>query len=90
MTDDEEKLLMDAAIKGRPIRDFIGFGMVIACATCSDQRCTTVKALAERWGSNLTFRQLIDRMACPECGNKPSAVTITHNVARWELVKPPA
>jgi hypothetical protein len=88
MTEANEKLLVEAAIIDRHIRDFIGFGMVVACDTCSDQRCTTVKALAERWGNNLTFRQLIAQMACPGCGNKPSAATITRNVARWDVLKP--
>jgi hypothetical protein len=89
MTEAEEKLLMEAAIMDRHIRDFAGFAMLIGCATCSDQRRTTVKALSQRWG-DLTFRQLIDRMACHECGNKPSTVALIHHVAKWDLVKPMA
>jgi len=45
--------------------------------------------MADRWGF-LTFRQMIDRMACKVCGNKPNRVTLKHHVARWDLVKPPA
>jgi hypothetical protein len=89
VTEEEEKLWMEEAIMHRPIRDFARFAIVIGCDTCADQRHTTVRALAERWG-NLTFYQLIERMACQECGNKPSAVTIRHHVAKWDLVKPPA
>ena len=37
---------MEAAIMDRHIRDFVGFAMVMGCATCADQRHTTVKALA--------------------------------------------
>jgi hypothetical protein len=34
MTEVEEKLLMEAAIMDRHIRDFAGFAIVIGCATC--------------------------------------------------------
>jgi hypothetical protein len=86
-TREESRRRTEAQILDRMIRDFDGFAMVIECPCCPGERTTTVHAFAERWG-NLTFRQMIAKMACKTCGNKPIRLTITHHVARWELVRP--
>jgi hypothetical protein len=86
-TEGEARRRIEAGILDRTIRDFDGFAMIIGCPGCPDERQSTVHAFAERWGS-LTFRQMIDRVACQVCGNRPNRVTITHHVARWDLVRP--
>jgi hypothetical protein len=88
MTDtDESRRQIEAKILDRVVRDFDGFNMVIACPCCPGERKTSVHAFAERWGS-LTFRQMIEKMSCKTCGNRPSSLMITHHVARWHLVRP--
>lgn len=86
-TEGEARRQMEAQLLDRQIRDFDGFGMTIACPCCPGERNTSVHAFAGRWGS-LTFRQMIAKMSCKMCGNKPSSLMITHHVARWHLVRP--
>jgi hypothetical protein len=50
MTKAKSKAAMEAGIMERPVRDFVGFRMLLGCPSCPDQRETTVEAMADRWG----------------------------------------